>query len=98
MTYIPAKLPRTFIIYEEPHVADPAWVLSIVEIIDLPSGSIKRIIEAPELAELVTRIHDTQMQIEYENRGRNEALKTMGIPLEEYIRHRAEYEARKTEG
>lgn len=93
---------RTFVIYDEPHLADPAWLFPIAETIaepmDIGEGNQFRIVEPSEIIELASNIARKQLEIAYETRGLTEALKTMGITHDEYIkRKRAEYEARKTE-
>ena len=69
---------RRFVIYEQPHVADPAWVCPVMELIG--ENQCKHHADARELQRVVS---DLQFEL-----GRRQGLNQESIRAQKYFEHK----------
>jgi hypothetical protein len=73
-----ARAMRKFVIHEQPHVADPAWVCPVVELIG--ENFCKRYSDAGELQRVVSNL---QLEI-----GRQQGYNQESIRAQKYLEHK----------
>lgn len=74
---------RRFVVFTEPHVADPAWMMPVIEV--LPNGEEKRYSDASELFTCARKLRDDILRRQIEAEVRDDLLKTLGLTHDDYF-------------
>lgn len=74
---------RRFIVFGEPTMVDPAWLVPVIEL-DHENTILKQYTDAGELLRVATKLHDDLNEQRIRESERAEVLKLMGISPDEY--------------
>lgn len=74
---------RRFLVFGEPHVADPAWLVPVVEVGN-DSEVLRQYNDAKELLRVATKLNDDLNEQAIRRSEAAAVLKTLGISQDEY--------------